>query len=81
MHKLKYIRFETRLTDSVFLFPTWENHADVAHRLRYLPVSAGFVTVGMNAQGDMQISTHGRSESLNMGSDPSDAQLIERMFK
>lgn len=81
MHKLKYIRFESRLADSVFLFPTWENHADVAFRLRYKPVSAGFVSVTVDAQGMIQVTTYGRSESLNMESDPEDAELITRMLK
>lgn len=81
MHKLKYIRFETRLADSVFLFPTWENHADVAARLGYKPVSAGFVRVTVDDQGVIQVHTYGRSESLNMESDPEDAQLIRFMLK
>ena len=81
MHRLKYIRFETRLADSVFMFPTWENHADLALRLGYAPVSAGFVNVTVNDQGLIQITTYGRSESLNMESNPSDARLIESMFK
>ncbi len=81
MHKLKYIRFETRLADSVFLFPTWEAHAEVALRLGYKPVSAGFVHILVNEDLTLKVLTYGRSESLNMESDPADDALIERMLK
>jgi hypothetical protein len=81
MHKLKYIRFETRLADSVFLFPNWENHANVAQRLGYQPVSAGFVSIWVDEDHNLQVQTHGRSESLNMESDPQDADLIHAMLK
>lgn len=81
MNKLKYIRFRTHLAESVFLFPMWETHADVAQRLRYVPMSAGFVSVVVDDQGIIQVSTYGRSESLNMESDPADAALIQRMLK
>lgn len=81
MHKLKYVRFETRLADSVFLFPTWEAHAEVALRLGYKPVSAGFVRILVNEDHTIRVQTYGRSESLNMESDPADAELIEHMLK
>jgi len=81
MHKLKYVRFETRLADSVFLFPTWEAHAEVALRLRYKPVSAGFVSIWVDENQNLQVQTYGRSESLDMESDPADAALILSMLK
>jgi hypothetical protein len=81
MHKLKYVRFETRLADSVFLFPTWETHSEVALRLGYKPVSAGFVSIWVHTDNQIRVQTHGRSESLNMESDPQDAQLIHAMLK
>jgi hypothetical protein len=81
MHKLKYIRFITSLADSVFLFPTWENHASVALRLGYVPLSAGFVSIQVNADHELVVQTYGRSESLHMESDPADAALIKHMLK
>lgn len=81
MHKMKYIKFDTLTADSVFLFPTWEDHSAVAFRMIYTPVSAGFVRVTVDAQGMIQVTTYGRSESLNMESDPADAELIELMIK
>ncbi len=81
MHKLKYVRFDTSLADSVFLFPSWEAHAEVALRLGYTPVSAGFVHIQVNEHGQILVQTYGRSESLNMESNPADAELILHMLK
>jgi hypothetical protein len=81
MKTLKYIRFDTRLADTVFLFPAWDNHADVAFKLRYKPVSAGFAHVGVDADGMLKVVTYGRSESLNLESEPADAELILEMLK
>lgn len=63
------------------MFPVWDTHSDVAHKLGYPVVSAGFVTVKVTSDGEFDVTTHGRSESLNLESDPADAEIIKFMLK
>ncbi len=79
MNTLKYIRVEGGLTDSVFLFPKWVDHAEVGHSLGYPVQSAGFVSIQI-ANNEIEVTTYGRSMSLGMDSDPADAVLIKRML-
>ena len=59
-------------TPTPIIFPDWLNHKDVAQRLgRYGPVtSAGFVAVGRDERGLGKATAYGRSESLNLPSNP-----------
>lgn len=76
----KYVVVENSRMESVFLFPSWEKHADVAAKLDGHLLSAGFVRfVAQDAQVIPQ--TYGRSHSLDLDSRPQDADLIAMLIK
>ena len=79
MNTLKYIRVEGSLTDSVFLFPKWVEHAEVANSLGYPVQSAGFVSIQI-VNNELDVTTYGKSVSLGMDSNPADAVLVKRML-
>lgn len=54
-------------------------HAMMARRLCMEVKSAGFVTIGLNCEGKLDIVPHGRSISLGVGSNPEvDRKLLSR---
>lgn len=66
--KGKYIRYESdNGEDTVIIFPQWVVHADVAHRLRVTPISAGFIAIDFV---DGKVVCYGHSESLRLESVP-----------
>ena len=82
MADYKYVMFQDERTGRrrPILFPNELVHAEVTDAVIacglmnsggsfYRPVAAGFITLAV-------ASTHGRSESLNMASDPDDATRI-----
>ena len=76
MSHFKYIVQQNSLAESIFLFPPWETHAQVAYLLGGKTVSAGFVQLSYD-NSNLTVRTYGRSESLDMDSRSSDAELIK----
>lgn len=87
---MKYIMFEKRISDGLphympFIFPDEGVHAHVAAVVLCLPemagfkaVRAGFVTLELTTMGrHFPMTTHGRSETLKLESDPEDARIIK----
>lgn len=79
----KYITFEQ--DDGLvyaIVFPGVLIHAEVAQvfgRLRARPISAGFVSVGTNADGEVRVNTYGESISLKLKSEVErDSKLVAR---
>ncbi|HTJ78513.1 MAG TPA: hypothetical protein VL357_05915 [Rariglobus sp.] len=77
---LKYVRLHSRFDGDAFLFTLPPvSHATLAkaHEAQgYKPVSAGFVNFGPGGV----VTTHGRSESLNLGPLPDDAARIAMLY-
>lgn len=71
MQKIKYI-----MTISLIpvLFPEALKHEDFK---KFNPVSAGFCSIDFNKK---EVRTYGKSISLGLESDPSDAAWIERLL-
>jgi hypothetical protein len=65
--RMKYIVFVTMHGDTGVMFPSTMNHDDVAENMRYFgePATAGFAKIE-----DGKVVCYGRSESLNLDSDP-----------
>ncbi len=62
------------VAERVYIFPYYENHAQVASALGVVPVRAGFIKL----RGD-EIICFGESVSLNVVANPQrDAELIRR---
>ena len=90
---MKYIIFENVNTDEKIpvVFPDVLVHADVSrgieraamtsryHPVSLFPVSAGFVFV-RNGEKGLSVTCSGKSESLNLSSQPEDADLIGRQY-
>ena len=77
---LKYVRLHSTIDGDAFVFTLPpESHADLARShaaIGYKPISAGFVHFGPAAG----ITTHGRSDSLNLGPMPDDALRISMLY-
>lgn len=77
---LKYVRLYHPTEHEIFLFTLPPlSHAKLAERQAvdgYKPVSAGFVEFGPAGN----ITTHGRSDSLNLGPMPDDANRIYLLY-
>lgn len=74
MPDTKYIIVENEFGIEVALvFDGTLIHKEVAHRLRAIPVSAGFVYFTVNGA-----RCHGRSESLNLDGRPEDEAIINK---
>jgi hypothetical protein len=67
------------------IFPEELNHIDMAACVMlqetmkgFLPIRAGFVTLELAVMGrTFPMTTHGRSETLKLESDPEDARIIK----
>ncbi len=78
MNKMKYIRYDTGLYESVIIFDHITQHQEVAQKMRSIEsvVSAGFVDIV-----DGKFRCYGRSISLDIGSKPiEDAAYVNRIM-
>ena len=76
--KGKYVILDGYLCELPFIFHNSISHDNFAQALSHLgkPVSAGFVDVV-----DGEVSAHGKSYSLKLGSRPQDSDIIHRLFE
>lgn len=58
----------------IIVFPELFNHSDFKH---FKPTSAGFISFGVNKDGNPTCSCYGKSISLGLESCPSDTQLAK----
>lgn len=76
MFCLKYIIVDDGLNEKPIIFSNLDQHNDIAYRLSWKPVSAGFVTM-VNGQAEC----YGESISLNIKSRPEeDSKIINRFL-
>jgi hypothetical protein len=75
--RMKYIMFATVNGDAGVMFPSTINHDDMAEMMRDAgdPMSAGFIKLV-----DGKVVIYGRSESLNIDSDPTDAAFFNLLL-
>ena len=72
MNKVKYIRTKD---DEIIIFGEIMQHSDFRN---LQPVSAGFISFGINKEGKPTCSCYGRSVSLNLDSnEEEDTQLAK----
>lgn len=64
MNRVKYIRTKD---DEIIIFGEIMQHSDFRH---FNPVSAGFISFGINKEGNPTCSCYGESISLRMESNP-----------
>mgnify|MGYP001582994527 CR=1 FL=1 len=78
--KVKYIKTKD---NQLIVFPEYYQHSDFAH---FEPISAGFVSIGVNVNGgsgygETTISCYGESISLGLKSDKEiDSELANRQI-
>jgi hypothetical protein len=72
MNKVKYIRTNH---NEIIIFGEIMNHSDFS---RFNPISAGFISFGLNREGNPTCSCYGESISLNMKSNPEEDTLIAK---
>ena len=78
----KYVRFEELdgLSDAIILFPNTVEHAELVQKMGLdlgCVMTAGFFEVGVDDKNDLKVECYGHSYSLNIGSDPSDADVLK----
>jgi hypothetical protein len=64
MNRIKYIRTQD---DEIIIFGEIMNHSEFKH---WNPKSAGFVSMGIDQNGNPSLSCYGESVSLNLKSNP-----------
>ena len=76
MPKLKYIVFDTGLCDSIVVFPHLIQHREIANRMQWPVLGAGFI------QLDDKGKWHcfGKSISLNVVSRPEDTVIARKQL-
>jgi hypothetical protein len=73
--KQKYVMTEERV---IIVFPELLQHSEFK---RFNPVSAGFISFGVNKQGNPTCSCYGESISLGLKSDPErDTDIAKRQL-
>jgi hypothetical protein len=72
MNKVKYIRTKD---DEIIIFGEIMQHKDFRN---FSPVSAGFISFGINKEGNPTCSCYGESISLNMESNPEDDTMYAK---
>ncbi len=72
MNKIKYIR--TR-DNEIIIFSEIMNHSDF---IRFNPVSAGFISIGVDNNGNLTCGCYGESISLGLKSDPEQDTLLAK---
>lgn len=70
----KYIKDKR---DNIIVFPATMKHSEFKH---FEPVSAGFISFGVDREGNPSCTCYGKSESLDLESDPIDTWLAERQI-
>jgi hypothetical protein len=79
LSRAKYIVFDER---KVIVFPEMMEHAAIARKFEnWKPTSAGFVSFGVDADGEVQLSGYGESVSLRLKSVPDDTHLLTRLCR
>jgi hypothetical protein len=69
--KAKYVRTKD---DEIIIFPAFRVHSSFRH---LEPISAGFISFGINSNGDMTCQCFGESISLNLESLKDDTLLAK----
>lgn len=80
--KTKYITFEDAGLEQMVIFGNLMQHRDVAHMMGVEDkiISAGFISVGHNREGDVVAQAYGRSISLSVDSRKEDDKLAMRLL-
>lgn len=74
MMKVKYIKTKR---DEIIMFSEIMQHSDFKHKE---PVSAGFVSFGINENGNPTCKCYGNSISLGLSSEENDTDLARFQF-
>lgn len=72
--KIKYIKTDT---GKIIMFSELMQHSEFKHMT---PVSAGFVSIGINKHGNPSCTCYGESVSLGLVSDPDDTDIARFQF-
>lgn len=73
--KTKYVITKNK---EIIVFPELLQHSDFKH---FSPISAGFISIGINKQGNPSCSCYGESISLGLKSNPEeDTELAKRQL-
>ena len=73
--KTKYVITKNK---EIIVFPELLQHSDFKH---FSPISAGFISIGINEQGNPSCSCYGESISLGLKSNPEeDTKLAKRQL-
>jgi|TARA_R110000868_G_scaffold359816_1_gene621751 hypothetical protein len=73
--KTKYVITEDKV---IIVFPELIQHSEFKH---FNPTSAGFISIGVNKQGNPSCSCYGESISLGLKSNPEkDTELAKRQL-
>jgi hypothetical protein len=72
MNKVKYIRTKD---DEIIIFGQIMQHSDFRN---FNPVSAGFISFGLNKEGNPTCSCYGHSVSLNLDSKEEEDTLLAK---
>jgi len=73
MNRIKYIRTQD---DEIIIFGEIMNHSDFKH---WNPKSAGFVSMGIDQNGNLSLSCYGESVSLNLKSNPDEDTKLAKI--
>jgi len=73
MDNAKYIVFDSGAIEDIIIFSMIQDHAMMAHRLRLMPVSAGFVEFLIDGP-----VCYGKSMSLELDSREIDTKIVRR---
>ncbi len=73
MNRIKYIRTQD---DEIIIFGQIMNHSDFK---RWNPKSAGFVSMGIDQNGNPSLSCYGESVSLNLKSNPDEDTKLAKI--
>lgn len=75
IYKTKYVITKNK---EIIVFPELLQHSDFKH---FSPISAGFISIGINEQGNPSCSCYGESISLGLKSNPEeDTELAKRQL-
>lgn len=77
INRTKYIIFDSGLNDEIVIFSDMQEHAHIARGLGMI-VSAGFISIGFNEDGQLDASCFGKSVSLDVESRPEIDSKIAR---
>lgn len=63
---MSYVKYIKTNENEIIVFSELQQHSEFK---RFNPVSAGFIIIGVNSEGDVDCRCHGESVSLNLKSD------------